>query len=57
MSQLFMITGERRFLWYHKVLFIEQSIKENSKKHRGDKLLCFYFVIYDSNPINTPKKQ
>lgn len=31
-----------------------RAIKENLKKHRDDKSPCFYFVVYDSNPVTTP---
>lgn len=38
-------------LVYHKVLYIEQLISGNLKKHRGEKSLCFYFAVYNSNPV------
>ncbi|ARO21740.1 TPA: recombinase family protein [Bacillus tropicus] len=33
---------------------LDRAIKENLKKHRGDKSLCFYFAVYASTPVTGP---
>ncbi|MEK4780639.1 Tn3 family transposase [Bacillus sp. FSL L8-0199] len=39
---------------YHKVLFIEQSINENLKKHRSKKTLRFFFIHFLETTLHFP---